>query len=70
MADCKTLQTMIDALSAKTSFTGRKPIIIIDAGIATEENLIMLRMKGYDYICVSRSSMKEYYADIESNQWR
>jgi len=65
-ADCETLQTIIDALSAKTSFTGRKPIIIIDAGIATEENLMMLRMKAYDYICVSRSSMKEYYADIES----
>jgi hypothetical protein len=66
MADCETLQTIIEALSAKTSFTGRKPIVIIDAGIATEENLIMIRMKGYDYICVSRSSMKEYYADIES----
>ena len=26
----------------------------------------MLRKKGYDYICVSRSSMKEYYADINS----
>lgn len=66
MADCQTLQAIIDALSAKTSFTGRKPIVIIDAGIATEENLMMIRMKGYDYICVSRSGMKEYYADIES----
>ena len=65
-ADCRTLQTIIDALSAKTSFTGRKPIVIIDAGIATEDNLIMLRMNGYGYICVSRSNMKEYYADIES----
>ena len=66
MADCRTLQTIIDTLSAKTSFTGRKPIVIIDAGIATEDNLIMLRMNGYGYICVSRSNMKEYYADIES----
>jgi hypothetical protein len=66
MADCKTLQSIVDALSSKTSFTGRKPIIVIDAGIATEDNLIMLREKEYDYICVSRSGMKEYYADIES----
>ena len=66
MSDCKTLQIIIDALSVKTSFTGRKPIIVIDAGIATDGNLIMLRKKEYDYVCVSRSSMKEYYADIES----
>ena len=26
----------------------------------------MLRRKGYDYLCVSRSDLKEYYADINS----
>jgi transposase len=63
MADCKTLEDMVDGLSNKTSFTGRKPIVVIDAGIATEDNLKMLRNKGYDYLCVSRSSLKEYRFD-------
>jgi hypothetical protein len=63
MADCKTLQAIVDDLSKQTSFTGRKPIVVIDAGIATEGNLHMLKNKGYDYLCVSRSSLKEYEAD-------
>ena len=68
MADCKTLQTIVDALSRQTSFTGRKPIVVTDAGIATEDNLRMLRDKGYDYLCVSRSSLKECLADISATQ--
>ncbi|MFO7657211.1 MAG: IS1634 family transposase [Bacteroidales bacterium] len=63
MADCKTLGSVIDALSRQTSFSGRKPIVVIDAGIATDGNIAMLKSKGYDYMCVSRSSLKEYHAD-------
>lgn len=63
MADCKTLEGIINALSRQTSFSGRKPIVVIDAGIATDDNLLMLKNKGYDYMCVSRSSLKAYYAD-------
>jgi hypothetical protein len=66
MSDCKSLEAVIDKLSYATSYTGRKPIIVMDAGIATEGNIIMLRRKGYDYVCVSRSHMKNYYADINS----
>ena len=64
MADCKTLEGIINALSRQTSFSGRKPIVVIDAGIATDDNLSMLKDKGYDYMCVSRSSLKAYHADI------
>lgn len=66
MADCKTLEVMLDTLSRQTSFTARKPIVVIDAGIATDENVDMLKNKGYNYMCVSRSSLKNYYADIDS----
>jgi hypothetical protein len=66
MADCKTLQSIVDALSNQTSFTGRKPIVVIDAGIATNDNITMLKSKGYDYLCVSRSSLKEYLADTSA----
>ena len=33
----------------------RKPTVVMDAGIATEENLGWLREQGYDWITVSRS---------------
>jgi hypothetical protein len=65
-ADSKTLGTVVDGLSSQTSFTNRKPTVVIDAGIATDENLKMLKKKHYDYMCVSRSSLKEYYADTNS----
>ena len=64
MADCKTLGAMIDKLAASTAEPakkdGSKRIIVIDAGIATEDNLKMITGKGYDYVCVSRSSLKNY----------
>ncbi len=66
MSDSKTLETVVDTLSNQTSFTKRKPIVVMDAGIATDDNVCMLRRKGYDYLCVSRSDLKEYYADINS----
>jgi hypothetical protein len=66
MSDCKTLEDIVNALSAQTSFTSRKPIVVMDAGIATDDNLKMLKSKGYDYLCVSRSSLKEYHADISA----
>ena len=67
MADCKTLGSVIDVLSRQTSFSRRKPIVVIDAGIATDSNITMLKNKGYDYMCVSRSSLKEYHADTATN---
>lgn len=66
MSDSKTLGTIINALSKQTSFSNRKPIVVIDAGIATDANLEMLKKKEYDYMCVSRSNLKEYHADTDS----
>ena len=39
---------------------GVSPIVVMDAGISTEDNLAMLKKKGYKYLCVSRSSSKAY----------
>jgi transposase len=66
MADCKTLEIMVDTLSAQTSYATRKPIVVMDAGIATEDNIALLRNKGYDYLCVSRTKVKNYAIDINS----
>jgi hypothetical protein len=60
MADPKTLEGMIDNLRIKTSSSAKKALVIIDAGIATDDNLKMIKDKGYDYLCVTRSSLKDY----------
>lgn len=39
MADCKTLSDMIDSLREATSESTKKALVIMDAGIATDENL-------------------------------
>ena len=64
-ADCQTMGDMIDKLTGATSTVpatadGQKRIVVIDAGIATEDNLKMIIKKGYDYVCVHRSSLKKY----------
>ena len=66
MTDSKTLKMIVDAISRKTSFSARKPVVVMDAGVATEENLRMLKQNGYGYLCVSRSNIKNYYAEINS----
>lgn len=38
----------------------------MDAGIATDDNILMLKSKGCDYLCVSRSNLKAYYADTNT----
>jgi len=60
MADSKTLEGMIDNLRIKTSSSAKKSLVVIDAGIATDDNTKMIKEKGYDYLCVSRSSLKDY----------
>jgi transposase len=40
-----------------------KPIIVLDAGISTQENLKLIREKGYHYLCVSRTKLKNFSFD-------
>jgi transposase len=58
MADSKNLSLMIDKLGRHTN--AQNPVVVMDAGIATEENLAMIRAKGYHYLCVSRAKLKNY----------
>ena len=67
MTDSKTLETIVDAFSKQTSFIDRKPIVVMDAEIATNENLIMLREKYYDYICVTCNKLKDYEVKASTN---
>lgn len=56
--DSKTLPNIIDNLRIKTSGHAQRALVVLDAGIATEDNLQLLAAKGYDYVCVSRSQLK------------
>ncbi|HOE33803.1 MAG TPA: IS1634 family transposase [Smithella sp.] len=47
-----TLEGMIKTLAFADMFT--RPLIVMDAGIATQSNILWLKEKGFDYIVVSR----------------
>jgi len=60
ISDPATLGTIIDNLRQRTSSGAHKAIVVIDAGIALDGNLKLIKEKGYDYICVTRSNIKNY----------
>lgn len=60
MTDADSLQKIMDSLDEQMKVLGVSPIVVMDAGISTEDNLAMLKKKGYKYLCVSRSSSKIY----------
>lgn len=61
-SDPSTLEAMLRQLQARSGGTGRNQTLVMDAGIATEENLGMVREMGLKYVCVARTKLKEYRA--------
>lgn len=57
-----TFEDMLRDVVGQLDATGEKPIIVMDAGIATEDNLKIIRGSkyNYDYVCVSRSVPKGF----------
>lgn len=60
-ADTSDITTLIEKLE-KSIGTTAKPIVVMDAGIATENNLSVLTAQRYQYVVVSRKKMKDYQA--------
>ena len=58
-----TLEGMISALSSPDIL--RRPLIVVDAGLATEANLQWLKDRRYGYIAVSRKKKSEMPQGIE-----
>lgn len=58
IADSATLSAMIEKLASHTC--PGPAVVVLDAGIATEENLRLIESKGYKYLCVSRTRLKDY----------
>lgn len=57
-ADTSDINTLLEKLSGNTSTA--KPIVVMDAGIATQKNLDTLTRQGYKYVVVSRTKIKDY----------
>jgi len=66
-ADTATLTDMIEDLK-KYSSPKADHTIVMDAGIATEDNLALVREKGYKYVCVSRKRLKDYPISTSDDQ--
>ncbi len=66
MSDPATLSDIVGQLQ-KNEASSHEHVIVMDAGIASEANLEMLRAKGLKYVCVSRSKLKNYQGIDLSN---
>jgi hypothetical protein len=66
MQDSLTLKEIVTNLRSQTS-SAKRAVVVIDAGIATEENLTMLQENDFDYVCVSRCKLKKYKIDPHSS---
>jgi|TARA_R110002050_G_C8916939_1_gene511181 hypothetical protein len=62
ISEPETFDDMLSDVTRQLDTTGEKPIIVMDAGIATEDNLETIRGSkyNYDYVCVSRTVPKDY----------
>ena len=56
-----TLAQMLDKLASGR--TDNAPTVVLDAGIATEENIVWLVQNGYRYLVVSRKRHREFDPD-------
>ena len=59
----KTLEEMIESLSVHQSLF--KPTIILDAGIATQDNLAWLKRNGYTYVVSARQNAPSMHIEGE-----
>jgi len=57
-----TFNDLIVSVSKQMGNTFKNTLVVMDAGIATEQNLLLLRSDpyNYDYVCVSRTMPKNY----------
>jgi len=69
MADSKTLVDMLNRLERVIEHEHR-PVVILDAGFASKENLQLLKEKGYSYLVnVTRGSRAKYAEEFEATDF-
>src|SRR5699024_10818399 len=63
--------TLSDMLADLKEYSGdREKTVVVDAGIATDDNLGLLDKEGYSYVCVSRKRLRDYPAECLQKQVR
>lgn len=62
MSDPESLKKILEKLKAHRGKSAKRQVVVMDAGIATKDNLRMLKEESFDYICVARSKLKDYRA--------
>ena len=60
VSEPETLSEMLLDLEKGGASTGRKPTVVMDAGIATEDNIGWLQEHQYPYLVVSRKKHREF----------
>jgi transposase len=60
ISESSTLNAMLNEVEDKLHFVEEKPIVVMDAGISTEDTLEAIKEKGHDYVCVSRIRPASY----------
>ncbi len=69
ISDSKTLFHILERLEGVIEHK-HKPVVILDAGFASKENLQLLREKGYSYLInITRSSRKKYAEYFEAEDF-
>lgn len=74
-SESKTLVEMVEQLDKMTEEDGTltgvgSPTVIVDAGIATKENLKQLRRRGYAYLVnETRKNRKNYAKEFAEDEW-
>ena len=60
VGEAKTLEAALESLEEVHGCRdpNNRPTVVMDAGIATDDNLRLLKEKGYDWICISRGVRK------------
>ncbi|MBE7548666.1 MAG: hypothetical protein HS127_16545 [Planctomycetia bacterium] len=54
MSEPGTLKDILDGLKKEDGMFSNDRTIVMDAGVATEENIALIRKSGYKYVVVSR----------------
>jgi len=60
VSESKTLSEMLHDLERGGLAKGRKPTVVMDAGIATEDNIDWLKKHEYPYLVVSKKKHREF----------
>jgi len=68
VADTKTLEAMLNRLELKDG--ALKPVVILDAGFASQDNLKLLKQNGYSYLInMTRSRRSKYTGQFRAEDF-